>query len=89
MERAIALVCGDRIGPEDLPAELREADGEGIAAALPLAEIERRHILAVFAQNQGNHARTAAQLEIGTATLYRKLKSYGRLADAGVEAEGG
>ncbi|MFT6378423.1 MAG: DNA-binding NtrC family response regulator [bacterium] len=27
--------------------------------------------------NGGNRARTAAQLEIGTATLYRRLKSYG------------
>jgi DNA-binding protein Fis len=33
----------------------------------------------VLALNEGNQTRTAQQLEIGTATLYRKLKSYGRL----------
>jgi transcriptional regulator of acetoin/glycerol metabolism len=27
--------------------------------------------------NGGNQAQTAAQLDIGTATLYRRLKKYG------------
>jgi DNA-binding NtrC family response regulator len=33
--------------------------------------------LAVLDLNQGNQTRTAEQLGIGTATLYRRLKSYG------------
>jgi DNA-binding protein Fis len=31
----------------------------------------------VLAINSGNQTRTAEQLGIGPATLYRKLKSYG------------
>jgi DNA-binding NtrC family response regulator len=37
-----------------------------------------------LAANGGNQTRTAAQLHIGTATLYRKLKSYA----AGARARG-
>jgi DNA-binding NtrC family response regulator len=39
--------------------------------------VERDYIIAALELNRGNQARTAEQLEIGTATLYRKLKSYG------------
>jgi DNA-binding NtrC family response regulator len=35
--------------------------------------------LAALELNGGNQTRTAEQLQIGTATLYRKLKSYGTL----------
>jgi DNA-binding NtrC family response regulator len=31
----------------------------------------------VLERNGGNQTHTAKQLEIGSATLYRKLKSYG------------
>ena len=37
----------------------------------------REYILAVLARNDGNRSRTAEQLDIGLATLYRKLKQYG------------
>jgi DNA-binding NtrC family response regulator len=79
IERAVALCEGSRVEREDLPEEVR--------AALPslllgethssLAEMERAYILAVLARNGGNRARTAEQLDIGIATLYRKLKQYG------------
>ena len=42
----------------------------------PLEEIEKSYILAVLDLNQGNRTHTAAQLGIGSATLYRKLRSY-------------
>jgi len=35
------------------------------------------YIIAALALNDGNQTQTAEQLEIGGATLYRKLKSYG------------
>jgi DNA-binding NtrC family response regulator len=41
-----------------------------------LEDIEREYILAVLEVNGGNQARSAEQLGIGSATLYRKLKSY-------------
>jgi two-component system, NtrC family, response regulator HydG len=43
-------------------------------------EVEKDHILAALALNGGNQTRTAEQLGIGSATLYRKLKSYGLIA---------
>jgi DNA-binding NtrC family response regulator len=40
----------------------------------------------VLELNGGNQARTAKQLGIGSATLYRKLKKYGRAAYEGGRA---
>jgi len=42
----------------------------------PLAEVEREYILAVLRANNGNKVKASEQLDIGTATLYRKLKEY-------------
>jgi DNA-binding NtrC family response regulator len=39
--------------------------------------IEKEYILAVLQLNGGNQTKTARQLHIGSATLYRKLKRYG------------
>ena len=41
-----------------------------------LSEVEKDYILAVLELNGGNQTRTAKQLGIGAATLYRKLKKY-------------
>jgi DNA-binding NtrC family response regulator len=41
-----------------------------------LDEVEKEYILATLSLNGGNQTRTAEQLQIGSATLYRKLKSY-------------
>jgi DNA-binding NtrC family response regulator len=46
----------------------------------PLAEIEKEYVLASLDRNGGNQTRTAEQLKIGSATLYRKLKNYGALS---------
>ncbi|MBK9797679.1 MAG: sigma-54-dependent Fis family transcriptional regulator [Holophagaceae bacterium] len=80
MERAVALSPGTRVELEDLPEEVRQArpiltvaDG----TVRPLDAIEKDYILAALALNNGNQTRTAEQLQIGSATLYRKLKSYG------------
>ena len=43
----------------------------------PLEAIEKEYILAALELNDGNQTHTAKQLRIGSATLYRKLKSYG------------
>jgi len=53
------------------------AGGEGAAEGLPLAEVERRHILATLEAAEGNRAEAARRLGIGSATLFRKLKRYG------------
>jgi DNA-binding NtrC family response regulator len=80
MERAVALARGSRVELEDLPEEVRQAPIVPVAtdgAVRPLKEIERDYILASLELNHGNQTQTAKQLQIGSATLYRKLKLYG------------
>jgi two-component system, NtrC family, response regulator HydG len=79
IERGAVLATGTRIDVGDLPSEI----GNEVAAAWAigdkrsLADVEREYILAVLAANHGNRAKTAAQLAISSATLYRKLAAYG------------
>jgi two-component system response regulator HydG len=83
MERAAALARGARVQPEDLPEEVRYAIPRPLPTAgvvQTLADVERAYILATLALNGGNQTRTAEQLAIGSATLYRKLKGYGALS---------
>lgn len=80
MESAVALARGSRVVLEDLPEDVREALARPVLAGgevLPLKEVERNYIQSVLKRNDGNRGDTADQLEIGSATLYRKLKSYG------------
>ena len=80
MERAVALARGNRVELEDLPEEIRQAFPIPVATrgtVRPLDEVEKDYILAALEVNGGNQTHTAAQLRIGAATLYRKLKSYG------------
>ena len=79
MERAVALARGKRIELEDLPEEVRKALPQALlrGPVRPLDQIEKEYILAALELNGGNQTRTAEQLQIGSATLYRKLKAYG------------
>jgi DNA-binding NtrC family response regulator len=43
----------------------------------PICPRRSAYIIAVLELNGGNQTRAAEQLGIGSATLYRKLKSYG------------
>lgn len=83
MERAVALARGNRVDLEDLPEEIRQAFAKPVVVdagrVQPLKDVEKDYILAVLELNGGNQTRTAEQLEIGSATLYRKLKKYGLL----------
>jgi DNA-binding NtrC family response regulator len=80
MERAVALARGGRVDLEDLPEEIRQAFPRPVVTkgkVRPLDQVEKEYILAALELNDGNQTHTATQLEIGSATLYRKLKSYG------------
>ncbi|MBJ6759482.1 sigma-54-dependent Fis family transcriptional regulator [Myxococcaceae bacterium JPH2] len=79
IERAVALCEGPRVERDDLPEEVRVAPPSLVPTGDPrrLEDMEKEYILAVLARNDGNRARTAEQLDIGVATLYRKLKQYG------------
>jgi len=82
MERAVALALGNRVDLADLPEEVRQAFPTPVAtkgALRSLEEIEKDYIIAALKVNGGNQTQTAEQLEIGSATLYRKLKRYGMI----------
>ncbi len=79
LERAAVLATGARVDVGDLPSEI----GDAVTSAWTpgdkrsLADVERDYILAVLKANDGNRTKTAAQLAIAPATLYRKLAAYG------------
>ena len=82
MERAVALARGTRVDLRDLPEEIRQAfprpvvNGETVRS---LGEVEKEYILAVLELCGGHQRRTAKNLGIGSATLYRKLKKWGMI----------
>jgi transcriptional regulator of acetoin/glycerol metabolism len=83
MERAVALARRTSVELEDLPDEVRRAALLLVATSgsvRPLEQVEKEYIIAALELNGGNQTHTAAQLRIGAATLYRKLKSYGLIA---------
>ncbi len=64
----------------DLPPEIvlgQEAPAG--SDTLPLAELERVHILRALQRFGGNRKETARALGIGANTLWRKLRKYGVL----------
>ncbi len=50
-----------------------------LESSLPLAEVERRYVLKVLSEQQGNRTVTARTLGIGANTLWRKLRKWGVL----------
>ena len=88
IERAVALGRSNLIDVDDLPEEVRQAIPipSVLGPLKALAEIEKDYIVAVLDLNRGNRTRTAQQLGIGSATLSRKLKSYG-VAPRNAESE--
>jgi DNA-binding NtrC family response regulator len=92
MENVIGSACmvaeGAAIDIEDLPEELRvstvEAHEDGHSEELvSLEELERRHVLRVLEQMNGNKNRTAEVLGISRTTLYSLLA---KIEAAGKEA---
>jgi two-component system, NtrC family, response regulator AtoC len=79
IERAVALIDGEVIGPEDLPADLRQlefdsSEGEGMVS---LREIEKRYIVKTLERTGYNKALAAQILGLPRTSLWRKLKEYG------------
>jgi two-component system, NtrC family, response regulator AtoC len=90
IERAVAVAKGNVILPSDLPPEVGGSasggvpaggagDGGGalIADRPTLAELERRYIQLVLAENGGNKKKAAEKLGIDRRTLYRALERGG------------
>jgi two-component system response regulator AtoC len=64
----------------NIPIRRRPAGGDGPvdpSTMLPLAEVERRHILRVYEATGSNKTQTAKILGISPQTLHRKLDAYG------------
>jgi len=80
VDYGVALCTGDRVQADDLPEELRAAVFKPTVngGIRPLEEMEREYILAALDAMGDNRTRTASALNIGIATLYRKLNEYGK-----------
>jgi DNA-binding NtrC family response regulator len=84
LQAAVNLAQGRPISAELLPDHLRKRKGVsqceqqvGSESIIPLAQIEKSHILSVYNQLNHNKSKTAKLLGIGLNTLRRKLKSFG------------
>lgn len=85
LERAVVLAAQGVIGPEHLPADLRQSGpapaplpaGPAAASLRTLAEMERTHVLAVLRVVNGNRERAAKSLGISRRTLLRMLQRWG------------
>ena len=85
VERAVVLCRGDMIDVDDLvlstlktsgDTEAELPGGNGGFEEAPLAEIERRHILATLKSTGWNKSRAAGILGIERSTLDRKIRRY-------------
>ena len=81
MERGVALAQGAAITGELLPNGLgvrkrpeSAAAGDPATPILPLAEVERQHILKALAHTGGNRSSAAKLLGIDRVSLWRKLR---------------
>ena len=78
IERAVILSHGDTLTPDVLPFDLQNAatTASKPMSAFSMQSVEKLHIQKVLNYTKGNKAEAARLLEIGVATLYRKLEEY-------------
>jgi DNA-binding NtrC family response regulator len=86
IERAVVLAQGPMIGVPELPPHFQDtmpvpitSDHFVLPARATLVEIERAAIAQALQHSGGNRQAAARLLDIGVATLYRKLKEYSLL----------
>ncbi len=87
IERAVILSGGEELAPEHLgfsPSETAPASTSAAPSAVSadgqsvtLAELEKRHILALLEQCGGNRTQSAKKLGISVRTLRNKLHEFG------------
>ncbi|WP_447642008.1 MULTISPECIES: sigma-54-dependent transcriptional regulator [Chitinophagaceae] len=78
LERSMVLANGNELTVETLPLEMiaPKLSHTQILSAFSLSSVEKLHIQKVLNYTKGNKAEAARLLEIGTATLYRKIDEY-------------
>jgi len=80
IERAVILANGNELSLDDLPVEIQLKSSAVLGrqlSAFSMQSVEKLHIQKVLNHTGGNKAETARLLEIGIATLYRKIEEYG------------
>jgi two-component system NtrC family response regulator len=77
IERAVIVANGMELDVIHLPSELRETHSrQSTLSAFDLSSIEKLHIQRVLIHTNHNKAEAARLLNIGLATLYRKIEDY-------------
>lgn len=77
IERSVILSEDGVLDIQSLPFGEREyREGTGGSSNFSMTNIERQHIQRVLKHTNGNKAEAARLLEIGIATLYRKIEEY-------------
>ncbi|WP_298902464.1 sigma-54 dependent transcriptional regulator [uncultured Psychroserpens sp.] len=78
LERAVIMTDGSVLKPEDLVFSSieRSATKSKSATSLNLDDIEKNAILTVLEKNKGNVSKSAKELGITRAALYRRLDKY-------------
>jgi DNA-binding NtrC family response regulator len=75
LERAVLLTRRSELTPADLRFDMTgEWTADHDDSRLTLAEVERRHILRVLAEEEHNIDRAAKRLDVARSTIYRRLK---------------
>jgi len=79
IERSVILSNCDTLTSDVLPYEMQHQAEKSTKSmsAFSMQSVEKLHIQKVLNYTKGNKAETARLLEIGIATLYRKLEEYG------------
>lgn len=77
VERSVILADADILDLDTLPLEIQYAKSPSKPlSAFSMASVEKLHIQKVLNHTGGNKAEAARLLEIGIATLYRKIEEY-------------
>ena len=77
IERSVILANNDQLDFDTLPIPLIYGNSSGKSlSAFAMASVEKLHIQKVLNHTNGNKTETARLLEIGVATLYRKIEEY-------------
>ncbi len=78
IERGVILSEGGELKTAHLPFEFETIDpGSKVLSAFDLTSMEKLHIQRVLNHTKHNKAEAARLLNIGLATLYRKIEEYG------------
>ncbi len=82
IERSVILTDSSELSSDSLPVDIlakqeqSEFSQNKIMSAFSMASAERMQIQKILKHTNGNKAEAARLLEIGIATLYRKIEEY-------------